>query len=189
MSVSARWTTKLIIEERLGLPSVLYKDGGRLIILEEMSKAIDNALRQIKGILQPILPVGATSKLQASLTIDSARGIYKGNRIEGRMYNKGYAKRYAGVVELGRKSGSRRPPIAPLKLWLKKKKGLSEKEASRAAYGLSIHISREGTKPQLQWARNTPRFKLIAERELKMGLVRVLKRIKLSPRAKRRFGT
>ena len=61
------------------------------------------------------------------------------------------------------------------------KKGLSKKEASRAAYGLSIHIGKEGTRPQLQWARNTPRFKLIAERELKMGLLRVLKRIKLSP--------
>ena len=33
---------------------------------------------------------------------------------------------------------------------------------------------------------NTPRFKLIAERELKMGLLRVLKRIKLSPRTKRK---
>ena len=179
---------KLIIEERLGLPSILYKDGGRIIILEEMSKAIDNALRQIKGILQPLLPVGATGKLQSSLTIDSARGKYKGNRIEGRMYNKGYAKRYAGVVELGRKAGSKRPPIAPLKNWLMKKKSLSSKEASRAAYGLSIHIGREGTRPQLQWARNIPRFKLIAERELKMGLGRVLKRIKLSPRTKRRFG-
>ena len=179
---------KLIIEERLGLPSVLYKDGGRIIILDEMSKAIDNALRQIKGILQPLLPVGATSKLQKSLTIDSARGKYKGNRIEGRMYTKGYAKRYAGVVELGRKAGSKRPPTAPLAKWLMKKKGLSKKEASRAAYGLSIHISKEGTRPQLQWARNTPRFKLIAQRELQMGLSRVLKRIKLSPRTKRKFG-
>ena len=71
---------------------------------------------------------------------------------------------------------------------MKKKKGLSEKEASRAAYGLSIHISREGTRPQLQWARNTPRFKLIAERELKMGLLRVLRRIKLSPRVKKGIG-
>lgn len=179
---------KLIIEERLGLPSVLYKDGGRMIILDEMSKAIDNALRQIKGILQPLLPVGATSKLQNSLTIDSARGKYRGNRIEGRLYNKGYAKRYAGVVELGRRSGAKRPPTAPLKKWLMVKKGLSSKEASRAAYGLSIHIGREGTKAQLQWARNTPRFKLIAERELNTGLIRVLKRIKLSPRTKRRFG-
>ena len=86
---------KLIIEERLGLPSVFYKDGGRLIILDEMSKVIDNALRQIKGILQPLLPVGATGNLQKSLTIDSTRGKYKGNRIGRRMYNKGYAKRYA----------------------------------------------------------------------------------------------
>ena len=67
----------------------------------------------------------------------------KGNRIEGRMYNKGYAKRYAGVVELGRKAGSKRPPTAPLEKWLMVKKGLSKKEASRAAYGLSIHIARK----------------------------------------------
>lgn len=178
---------KLIIEERFGLPSVFYKDGGRLIILDEISKAIDNALKQTKEIFQPILPVGATSKLQKSLTIDSAKGKYKGNRIEGRMYNKGYAKRYAGVVELGRKAGSKRPPTAPLVKWLMKKKGISKEEASRAAYGLSIHIARKGTKPQLQWARNTPRFKLIAERELKMGLLRVLKRIKLSPRTRRKI--
>lgn len=179
---------KLVIEERLGIPSILYKDGGRLIILEEMSKAIDNALRQIKGILQPLLPVGATGKLRNSLTVDPAVGKYRGNRIEGKMYNKGYAKRYAGVVELGRNSGSRMPPQAPIVKWLMVKKGLSKKEASRSAFGLRKRISEKGIQPKLQWASNSPRFKLIAERELRNGLVKVLKRIKLSPRSKKRYG-
>lgn len=179
---------KLIIEERRGLPSVLYKDGGRTIIVEEMAKAINSALSQIKSILQPLLPVGATGNLQRALTVDLAKSQYRGNRIYGRMYTKGYAKRYAGVVELGRGRNKRRPPTAPLARWLMVKKGLSRKEASRAAFGLSRHIAREGTKPQLQWASNSLRFRNIANRELNMAMRVVLRRIKLSPRAKRKLG-
>lgn len=51
---------------------------------------------------------------------------------------------YGEVVELGRRPGKARPPIAPLELWLQRKIGLGPEEAHRAAYGLAISIARHG---------------------------------------------
>jgi len=176
---------KLIIEERQGIPRVLYKDGGRQIIIEEMSKAINSALGQIKGILQPQLPVGATGKLQQGLTIDPAKATYKGNRISGRMYTRGVARKYAGVVELGRGSPRKRPPPGSLVRWAMVKKGLSKKEAQRADFLIRRKIGREGIRPKLTWSSNMLRFKSIANRELTRGLKNVISRIARSPKTKR----
>lgn len=176
---------RLIIEEKLGLPSFFYREEGRRrIVLEEMSKAVKIALEQIRGILYNELPIGATEKLRESLTTD-IKAV--GREITGRLFNKGYAKRYAGVVELGRRAGARMPPQSPIVKWLMVKKGLSKEEASRAAFMVRYTISKRGLPARLHWSRNAMRFKSITHNELHKGLEKVLKRIVSSPRTRKKF--
>ena len=51
---------------------------------------------------------------------------------------------YAPVIELGRRPGQRRPPVAPIALWARRILGLPSDEAERAAYAISIAIGRRG---------------------------------------------
>ncbi len=51
---------------------------------------------------------------------------------------------YALFVERGRRAGARRPPRAAIELWVKKKLGLSGKEAKGAAFVIARAIGRRG---------------------------------------------
>lgn len=54
---------------------------------------------------------------------------------------------HAGVLEYGRRAGKKMPPLAPLVLWCRRKMGLSEEEAKRAAFVIARKIAKDGTKP------------------------------------------
>ena len=150
--------SKLIIEIRKDLPKTFYKDGGVSILVEEMMKAINESLKYAKDLIQPQLPVGATGNLQRNLTIEPAVSKYKGRRIEGRLTNKYYSKRYAYVVELGRTAGSKMPPKGSLIRWIKAKKGLSDKEAKRIEFAVRQKISQNPKSGTFTWARNMNRI-------------------------------
>lgn len=53
---------------------------------------------------------------------------------------------YAKVIELGRKPGSKMPPIAPIALWAQRKLGLDEEMARGIAFGIARNIARRGFK-------------------------------------------
>lgn len=177
---------KLIIEQRTGIPSILYKDGGTQIIFEEFSKAIDLALTKIKADLEAKLPQGASGNLKKSLAIDKAKSQRRGKLISGRMYHRGYGKRYAGVVEFGRTRGRTRPPKGALVKWLMSK-GLSEKEARRADYPTRKKIGERGTEGKLVWARNMRLYKQIAEKEMGRAVKNFVRRISVSAKGRRRL--
>lgn len=177
---------KLIIEQKTGIPSILYKDGGSIIIVEEFSKAINLALDKIKNDLQRKLPKGATGNLQKSLTVDPAKSQYRGKRVVGRVYHRGYGSRYAGVVEFGRSRGRTRPPKGALVRWLMSK-GLSEKEARRKDFPVRKAIGEKGVEGKLIWARNMRLYKQMAEKEMSRAMRNVVRRISVSAKGKRRL--
>lgn len=51
---------------------------------------------------------------------------------------------YAGVIEFGRRPGSRVPPIKAIAKWAQRKLGLTEEEAKQAAYPIAKSIARKG---------------------------------------------
>lgn len=59
----------------------------------------------------------------------------------GRIFN---TRPYAGVIEGGRRAGSKRPPTRALKLWAMRKLGLSEEEAESASYAIANAIAKRG---------------------------------------------
>ncbi len=59
----------------------------------------------------------------------------------GRLFN---SRPYAGVIERGRRAGSRPPPRREIVLWAMRRLGLSREEAERASYPISKAITRRG---------------------------------------------
>lgn len=177
---------KLIIEQRTGIPSILYKDGGTQIIFEEFSKAINLALAKIKSDLEGKLPQGVSGNLKKSLTIDFAKSQRRGKFVSGRMYHRGYGKRYAGVVEFGRTPGRTRPPKGALVKWLMSK-GLSEKEARRKDYPVRKKIGERGIEGRLIWARNMRLYRQMAEKEMGIAMRNFVRRIGMYSKGRRRL--
>lgn len=55
---------------------------------------------------------------------------------------------YAGVIEYGRRAGSRMPPVEPIARWAQRRLGLPYKEAKQAAFAIRRSIKRRGLKPR-----------------------------------------
>lgn len=51
---------------------------------------------------------------------------------------------YSGVIEGGRRPGSRMPPRAPIQRWAERKLGLSESEARSAAFVIARSVANRG---------------------------------------------
>ena len=75
---------------------------------------------------------------------------------------------YAGVVEYGRRKGSKRPPREPIARWAQRKFGMPYPEAKRAAFAISRAIARNGIQGRfvLTSDKTTKKFKQIMEHEL-----------------------
>lgn len=75
---------------------------------------------------------------------------------------------YAGVVEYGRRKGSKRPPREPIARWAQRKFGIPYPEAKRAAFAIARAISRNGIQGRfvLTSDKTTKKFKKIMEHEL-----------------------
>lgn len=54
---------------------------------------------------------------------------------------------HAGVIEYGRRKGSRPPPVAVIELWARRKLRLPPAEARRAAFAIARNIGRRGLRP------------------------------------------
>lgn len=63
---------------------------------------------------------------------------------EGFMDRIGTPLEYGAVIELGRRPGKKRPPIAPIELWARRKLGLPPDKAKRAAWAIAKAIARKG---------------------------------------------
>lgn len=76
----------------------------------------------------------ATGALRAGVTNE----VKISGNVEGRVFVKGPAKRYAEVVEFGRRPGQRWPPPAPIRRWLRfSGKGKAFIRSVKAQYNLS----------------------------------------------------
>lgn len=67
--------------------------------------------------------------------------IHRGPRHEVIVNN---SRRYAGVIELGRRAGARRPPVQALVGWVRRKLGVSAKDAPRVAFAVARKIGERG---------------------------------------------
>ena len=80
---------------------------------------------------------------------------------------------YAGVVEYGRRKGSKRPPREPIARWAQRKFGIPYPEAKRVAFAISRAIARNGIQGRfvLTSDKTTKKFKQIMEHELLHALL------------------
>lgn len=75
---------------------------------------------------------------------------------------------YAGVVEYGRRKGSKQPPREPIARWAQRKFGIPYPEAKRIAFAIARSISKKGIPGRfvLTSGKTTKKFKKIMEHEL-----------------------
>ena len=67
--------------------------------------------------------------------------VHRGPRSEVIVAND---RRYAGVIEFGRRPNARRPPAAALIGWVRRKLGVSAREAPRVAFAVARKIGERG---------------------------------------------
>lgn len=72
-----------------------------------------------------------------------------------RVYN---AAAYAGIVEYGRRAGSRFPPLDTIEAWARRRLGLSKKEAKAAAFPIARAIARRGLKGRKILSASLPKI-------------------------------
>lgn len=91
----------------------------------------------------------------------------EGTDYGARVYND---RPYAGVIEGGRRPGSRFPPMKLVARWAQRRLGLSEKEAARAAYPIAKAIAKRGLKGRKVMLNSLPQiykdFRVELEKEL-----------------------
>ena len=80
-----------------------------------------------------------------------------------RVYN---AAPYAGVIEHGRRAGSKMPPKEAIVRWIQRRMGKSEKEARSLAFVVQRAIARRGLLPRRILSGNTPNLKKIWAEEI-----------------------
>jgi hypothetical protein len=115
----------------------LFDGGAQQLVDEELQAAVNAGVLILKGDIQPLVPVGATSILRAGLQT-SVTGETAG--ITGRVFD---AAAYAVPVELGSKPHW--PPRAPLELWVRRKLQVAEAQVRSVAFLIARKISRKGT--------------------------------------------
>lgn len=65
---------------------------------------------------------------------------------------------YAGIVEGGRRAGSRFPPLETIEVWARRRLGLSKKEAKQAAFPIARAIARRGLKGRKILSASSPKI-------------------------------
>lgn len=55
---------------------------------------------------------------------------------------------YSTIVELGRRSGARRPPVTVIRDWIVRRWGYSVEEANKIAFAVATKIGRDGIRPR-----------------------------------------
>ena len=110
------------------------------IVREETETVMDIIVRRLEKEVVERTPrgVGGAGGLAGSI---SGEVVSAGGRVTGIV---GTPVEYGVVVELGRRPGKRMPPTAPIALWAQRKLGLTEKEASSAAFAIARNIAAEG---------------------------------------------
>jgi len=82
---------------------------------------------------------------------------------------------YGKVVELGRRPNRRPPPSGAIELWVRRKLGLSGKEAETAAYLIARSIGRRGTKGAKMFEKGFTAATPAAQRAFDNALTRIAK--------------
>jgi len=75
---------------------------------------------------------------------------------------------YAGVIEYGRRPGSKRPPVEAIARWAQRKFSMPYPQARRVSFAIARSIGRRGIKGRyvLTSEKTTKKFKQIMEHEL-----------------------
>lgn len=106
----------------------------------EVVTVLDLVTRRLEGAVAEKTPkgVGGAAGLAGSIF-----GEVKvlGSTIKGVV---GTPFAYAKVIELGRRPGSKMPPIGPIELWAQRKLGLDEETAHSIAFGIARNIAKFG---------------------------------------------
>lgn len=95
-----------------------------------------------------------------------------------RLYN---ASKYGGVIEGGRRPGSRFPPLDAIRDWAQRRLGLSKKEAASAAYPIAKAIARRGLIGRKVLGRVLPLLPKFLAEEVDKELKRELRKDKAGP--------
>ena len=82
----------------------------------------------------------------------------------------------AGVIELGRRPGSRPPPSSVLQPWVRRKLGLSDAQAKGVAFVVARAIGRRGLRARRVMARALPAMRKAVMAEVKLALQKVIRR-------------
>lgn len=96
---------------------------------------------------------------------------------DGFMDRIGTPLEYGAVIELGRRPGKKRPPIAPIELWARRKLGLPPDKAKRAAWAISRVIARRGFEGRFMFKRTFDELDGWIMAQLKTIPKRVVERI------------
>jgi len=96
-------------------------------------------------------------------------------RYGGRIWN---SKAYSGVIEYGRRAGSKAPPYREIELWARRKLGLSAEEAKRASYPIAKAIAKRGLSARkvLTSSRTESEILRVVMEEIKREVKEALKR-------------
>lgn len=128
-------------------PNTPLFNGGAPAIVEQESRAALNAgVLMFQGAIVPLTPVGVTG-----MTRKGVQTMVTGTwaSMLGRVFN---PVAHAMAVETGRKPG-KQPPTERLLLWVRRKLGVSDKQARSVAFLVARKIGRKGTKGAFMFAK------------------------------------
>lgn len=80
------------------------------------------------------------------------------------------AAHYMAVIELGRRAGSRMPPVDVIRQWAQRRLGLPYKEAKRAAWPIARAIGRRGLQARLVMTGDPAKREYFKTMQKYMGL-------------------
>lgn len=81
---------------------------------------------------------------------------------------------YAGVIEHGRRAGSRMPPTKMIARWIQRRLGKSEKEAAQMAFVVARSIAKRGLGPRKVLTSTLPQMQGFLNEEVLRELTRTL---------------
>lgn len=79
---------------------------------------------------------------------------------------------YAGIIELGRRAGSRMPPVQVIARWAQRRLGLSRREAEHAAWAIAKSIAVKGIAAKRVLGKAMPAVRKIIREEVLRELAR-----------------
>ena len=136
------------------LPQSLQKGFANEIIEKFYKTAVNTLMIKLKNKMIKATPV-ATGLSRTSWKLKRAKIIDK--FIEGQVRTSSFALL---IVDEGRKPGGRKPPILPLRIWLRRKLNITdEAELFTASEGLQSKIARRGIKAKRTFTNTFEKFK------------------------------